>query len=132
MLDLDYFFEGCGAQLKVAEYLVKNGLRVSSSGQILANNVVVTHVSVAKACKVDRRVVKAAVEHISKEKGLLKFFTNLSVTPSLREIAPILGFGAIEIIPDDAQGQGIVAAVTSEISGSGMGIRQVIADDPMF
>ncbi|MBU0763129.1 MAG: amino acid-binding protein [Candidatus Altiarchaeota archaeon] len=132
MLDLDRYFAGRGAQLKVAEYLVRNGLRVTVKGELLAGEVEVTQVSVANACKVDRRVVKSTLEYIKSEKNLMKVYSNLAVIPSLRDLAPVLGFGAIEIIPDDAAGKGIVAAVTSEISSTGMGIRQVIADDPMF
>jgi len=132
MLDLETAFSGRGAQRRVAEYLLKHGIRVSQDGHLYAGQVEVSQVSVARVLDVDRRVVKSTIETILSGKKLSEIFSKLSVTPSLRELAPVLGYGAIEIIPTDAAGQGIVAGVTSAISSAGIGIRQVIADDPMF
>ncbi len=132
MLDLDVFFSGKGGQKRVAEYLLKQGIRVSVRGELLAGVLEVTHVSLANATDVDRRVVKATIKTILSEKSLKRVYANLAVTPSLRELAPVLGYGAIEVIPTDAAGKGIVAGVTRQISDAGIGIRQVIADDPMF
>lgn len=132
MLDLERVFAGRGGQRRAAEYLLKHGIRVSADALLWAGEVEVSQVSVARVLGVDRRVVKSAIESILSDLRLKGIFGALSVTPSLRDLAPVLGFGAIEIIPKDAQDKGIVAAVTGTISGSGIGIRQVIADDPMF
>ncbi len=131
-IGLDKVFSRRGGQRKVAEYLLKHGIAIESDGTLLVGKLEVTHISVAKAVCVDRRVVKSAVESVTADEGLKRVFKNLSVTPSLRELAPVLGFGAIEVIPDDAKGKGIVAGVTAVIFEEGIGIRQVIADDPMF
>ncbi|MFH0862264.1 MAG: amino acid-binding protein [Candidatus Altiarchaeota archaeon] len=132
MLNLEAAFAGKGGQRRVAEYLLKHGLRVSPDGLILAGDVEVSQVSVARVLDVDRRVVKSTIESISGDEKLKAIFSKLSVTPSLKELAPALGYGAIEIIPTDAASQGIVAGVTNTISSAGIAIRQVIADDPMF
>jgi len=131
-IDLESVFSRRGGQRKVAEYLFKHGIACDDDGCLLAGELEVTHISVAKAVNVDRRVVKSTIESILDDADLRNIYASLSVTPSLRELAPVLGFGAIEIIPSDAAGKGIVASVTGVISDSGMGIRQVIADDPMF
>jgi uncharacterized protein len=132
MLDLDRVFSGRGSQRRVAEYLLKHGIRVPSEGLLLAGEVEVSQVSVARVLDVDRRVVKSAIDTLLADERTARVFGSLAVTPSLRDLAPVLGFGAIEIVPTDAAGKGIVAGVTSTISESGIGIRQVIADDPMF
>ncbi|MFH1056058.1 MAG: amino acid-binding protein [Candidatus Altiarchaeota archaeon] len=132
MLNLDRAFAGRGGQRRVAEYLIKHGLRVSPDGLLRAGDVEVSQVSVARVLDVDRRVVKSTIGAVLRDRDLGKIFGSLSVTPSLRELAPVLGFGAVEIIPTNAAGKGIVAGVTSAISNAGVGIRQVIADDPVF
>jgi uncharacterized protein len=132
MLNLEKAFSGKGAQRRVAEYLLKHGLRVTPDGLLLAGEVEVLQVSVARVLNVDRRVVKSTVESILAQDKMRMIFASLSVTPSLRDLAPVLGYGAIEIVPKDAAGKGIVAAVTCIVSDAHIGIRQVIADDPMF
>jgi uncharacterized protein len=132
MLNLEKSFAGRGGQKRVAEYLLKHGIKVSQEGLLMAGEVEASQVSVARVLDIDRRVVKSAIESILADEKLRGIFMNLAVTPSLRDLSPILGFGAIEIIPTDAAGRGIVAGVTAAISNAGIGIRQVIADDPMF
>jgi predicted regulator of amino acid metabolism with ACT domain len=132
MIDLDGAFAGRGGQKRVAEYLLKHGIRVSQEGLLMAGDVEVSQVSVARVLDVDRRVVKATIETVTANDDMKRIFERLSVVPSLRELAAVLGYGAIEVVPKDAAGQGIVAGVTSAISQAGIAIRQVIADDPMF
>ncbi|MCX6695952.1 MAG: amino acid-binding protein, partial [Candidatus Altiarchaeota archaeon] len=101
-------------------------------GLLLSNDVEVSMVSVARVLGVDRRVVRSAVDAILGDEKLSSVYGKLSMTPSLREIAPLMGYGAVEIVPTDAAGKGIVAGVTGLISDYGIGIRQVVADDPTF
>jgi uncharacterized protein len=132
MLNLEKSFSGKGGQRRVAEYLLKHGIRVTAEGLLFAGEVEVSQVSVSRVLDVDRRVVKSTIDTLVSDEKMLRIFGKLSVIPSLLELAPVLGFGAIEIVPTDAAGRGIVAGVTAAISGAGLGIRQVIADDPMF
>ncbi|MFH1404350.1 MAG: amino acid-binding protein [Candidatus Altiarchaeota archaeon] len=132
MLDLEGFFAGRGAQRRVAEFLVRRGLRVSSGGLVYAGDVEVKRSSIALLLGVDRRVVKSTIESIAGDERMMKIFSRLNVTPYLRDLAPVLGYGVIEIIPSNAGKEGIIAGVTGLISEEGIGIRQVIADDPMF
>jgi hypothetical protein len=42
----------------------------------------------------------------------------------------MMGWGAIEIVPNDARAPGILAGVSSIIARASISIRQVIIDDP--
>jgi predicted regulator of amino acid metabolism with ACT domain len=132
MLDLDSFFSGRVAQRRVAEFLLKGGIRISDDCGLYAGDVGVKQSSVARVLDVDRRVVKSAVKALLADVRMRDIFSRLNVTPYLRDVAPVLGYGVLEIIPSDAAKEGIVAGVTGVISSAGIGIRQVVADDPMF
>jgi len=132
VLDILGAFARRGGQRRVAEYLLKHGIRISPDSLLWAGEAEVSQVSIARILEVDRRVVKAAITAVVGSPKLMAVYSNLAVTPSLRNLAAVLGYGAIEIVPRDAKDKGIVAAVAAIISSSGIGIRQVIADDPMF
>jgi uncharacterized protein len=57
-------------------------------------------------------------------------FGRLRPTAMLRDVAPVMGWSAIEIIPNNAQTVGIVADVTGVIAKAGISIRQTIVSDP--
>src|SRR5437667_11915119 len=83
-----------------------------------------------RAAGVDRRVVTATVDTIDKNAELRAFFDALRPVCHLREIAPIMNWGAIEIVPTNASKPGILAGVAAIIAQAGISIRQVIMDDP--
>jgi len=132
MLDLDKAFSRRSGQRSVAEFLIRNGFRVSEDGCLYAGSVKLSDSRVAQVVGVDRRLIRATVGVILGDDRLKRIFTKLGSTPSLGDVAPELGFGAIEIIPTDAAGRGIVASVAGIIAGAGIVIRQIITDDPMF
>ncbi|HDN83685.1 MAG TPA: hypothetical protein ENG50_04910 [Candidatus Altiarchaeales archaeon] len=132
LIDLEKYFKRRATQLKVAKFLLKRGLRVSEDGKILCNDIEIPYSSIAKVLKVDRRVVKATVDEILSNENLRRIFTNLASIPLFRDVAPELGFGAIEIIPEDPSSKGIIAGVTKIISEAGISVRQIIAEDPSF
>jgi hypothetical protein len=132
MLTLDKVFSRRRGQKRVAEFLLKNAVRVSGEGKLYAKEMEIPHTAVAKVLDVDRRVIKATVDAILAEPKLAKIYGKLDYTLLLRDVAPDLGFGAIEIIPTDAAEKGILAGVTKTIVDAGISIRQIISDDPMF
>jgi hypothetical protein len=74
---------------------------------------------------VDRRVVTATVETIDKNPELKAFFDRLLPTCHLRDVAPLMNWGAIEIVPANASKPGIlagVAAIIAEASLSFLGL----------
>jgi predicted regulator of amino acid metabolism with ACT domain len=132
MLTLDKVFSRRRGQKRVAEFLLKNAVRVSGEGKLYAKEMEIPHTAVAKVLDVDRRVIKATVDAILAEPKLKKIYGKLDYALLLRDVAPDLGFGAIEIIPTDAAEKGIIAGVTKTIVDAGISIRQIISDDPMF
>jgi len=131
MLLLDKAFSARRGQRKVAEFMLRNGISVRD-GKLFFSNVELADVKVARALRIDRRVIKSAVETIESDRKLKELYGKLGSTVLLKEVASDLGFGAIEIIPKDASTKGIVSSVAKVISDEGISIRQLTTEDPMF
>jgi len=119
-------------QRVVAEFILRNGLRVSDDGKLLFKDIEIPYTSIAKVLDVDRRLIKETINTILKNPELKRVFTKLDSIVLLKNVAPELGFGAIEIVPTNASSKGIVANVTKIISDAGISARQITTDDPMF
>jgi len=132
MLNIEKILSRKRGQRRVAEFLLRNAIKVSEDRKLLSGNIEIPYTSIARVLDVDRRVIKATINSILKEPKLKEIFTKLDSTLLLRDVAPDLGFGAIEIIPTDAASKGIVAGIAKIIADSGISIRQIIAEDPMF
>jgi hypothetical protein len=126
---LSKYFGRFPSQGKVAKMLLDNGLRVHN-GNVYCGDIELADSSVGRAAGVDRRIVRATVETIEANEELLKVFGRLRPTAMLKDVAPVMGWSAIEIIPTNAQTTGIVADVTGVIAKAGISIRQVIVGDP--
>ena len=122
-------FKGFPAQEKVAQLMVIHGLRVNGTG-VYCGAIALADSSLARAAGVDRRVVTATVQTVQRTPELLEFFSRLIPTCHLKDIAGLMNWGAIEILPDNAAKPGILAGVASVIAEAGVSIRQVIVDDP--
>ena len=122
-------FKGFPAQEKVAQLMVVYGLRVHE-GRVYCGEVKVSDTSMARAAGVDRRVVTATVRTIERTPDLKAFFDRLRPVCHLGDVAPLMNWGAIEIVPTQASKPGILAAVASIIAEAGISVRQVIIDDP--
>ncbi|MBC7108864.1 MAG: ACT domain-containing protein [Methanomassiliicoccales archaeon] len=123
------YFGRYPSQAKVAKLLLQYGLRVANH-TIFCGDVEVADIAVARAAGVDRRIVRAAVETIMSHDELLNVYSQLRPTALLKDVAPVMGWSAIEIIPVDAQMPGILADVAGVIASAGISIRQAIVDDP--
>src|SRR5437879_8841498 len=123
------YFKGYPAQEKVAQLMVAHGLRVKDGG-VFAGPIEVSDTAMARAASVDRRVVTATVKTIRNNAEALKFFERLRPVCHLGDVAPLMGWGAIEIIPTSASKPGILAGVASATAERGISVRQVIVDDP--
>lgn len=124
-----HHFEGLPGQALVAQLLLRYGLRVED-GRAFCGDVQLAETAVARAAGVDRRVVGAALRTIEDSGELRGIFRRLWPVAALREVAPRMGWGAIEIVPTDARTPGILAGVSSLIADAGVSIRQVVVDDP--
>src|SRR5256886_9461207 len=123
------YFKGFPAQEKVAQLMVTYGLRVHE-GSVYAGEIKLSDTAMARAAGVDRRVVTATVDTIDKNGELRAFFDRLRPVCHLREVAPLMNWGAIEIVPTNASKPGILAGVAAIIAQAGISIRQAIMDDP--
>ncbi|MBU1197082.1 amino acid-binding protein [Candidatus Micrarchaeota archaeon] len=123
-------FGGLPAQKSVARKLVELGLRIREDGKICCGDVEVKDASLAQSAGVDRRMVRRTIAGIRSDPYLNKIFSHIQPAGSLlREVAPMLGFGVVEIEADARRG-GIVAAATQLLAEKRIRIRQVYAKDP--
>lgn len=124
-----HYFEKFPAQARVAQRMLSYGFRVKGD-RVYCGDVAVAETALGRAVGVDRRVVSATIRTIRKYPELSRIFRRLRPVASLREVAPVMGWGAIEIVPTDAGASGILAGVSSIIARASISIRQVIVDDP--
>jgi predicted regulator of amino acid metabolism with ACT domain len=117
------------SQGRVARMLLELGLRVRN-GEIYCGEIKLADSAVGRAAGVDRRIVRATVETIQASEELAAVFGRLAPTALLRDVAPVMGWSAIEIIPTNASTPGIIADVTGVIAKAGISIRQAIVSDP--
>jgi hypothetical protein len=132
MLDLESAFPRKKSQKQVAEFLLRKGIRVSEDRKFFFGDIEVSSAAIARSLDLDRRVVTEAAGTIVKTPKLSKVFAKLGTILLLRDVASEMGFGAIEIMVEDAASRGIIAGVTRIIADAGISIRQITADDPMF
>ena len=122
--------EGHPERLAVARLLVETGLSIRN-GRIYCNQIEIPTVRIAEAAGVDRRTVTKTIQTVSSNAELGEIFAHMrSAGLSLREIAKHLGFGVLEITPDDPHSVGILARAATLISEENISIRQAIVDDP--
>jgi predicted regulator of amino acid metabolism with ACT domain len=124
-------FFGCApAKLKVARLMVELGFRIDDDLKIACGEVEITDSSIARAAKVDRRVVRETVDDILRDPKMKRVFTGLKPAGSfLKDVAPTFGFGVVEIRarPDAV---GVISKTTEIIAKANVGIRQILAEDP--
>ncbi len=121
------------AQERVVRLMIRHGFSINEDGtKLQAGSVDLADVAVARAADVDRRIVRATVEAIAAHPELRDVFLRMRPAMDLKEVAPRLDCGVIEIIPEDPQEPGILAGVSAVITRAGLSIRQAIGEDPDF
>jgi predicted regulator of amino acid metabolism with ACT domain len=128
--EIEQFFSGAPAKLKVAKLMVELGFGINDKGKVVCGNVEIADTSIAKAVNVDRRVVRDAVKDILGNVRMKRIFTGLRPAGSfLKDVAPELGYSVVEIRarPDAI---GVIAKATTYIAEAGVSIRQILAEDP--
>jgi predicted regulator of amino acid metabolism with ACT domain len=126
---LTKYFQRYPAQSRVAQTLLMHGFSVKEDG-IYSGDIAIPDTSLARATNVDRRIIRATIETIRREPELREVYSRLHSTCHLKDAAPILHWGVIEIVPSDPHKPGILAFVAKVISDRGISIRQAIVDDP--
>ena len=128
---IEQHFDAYPTQEKIAQKMLAYGLRVHHN-TIYCGDIALSASKIAKALNVDRRAVIATVHTITSNPDLLTIFSNLMPTCHLKEVAPHMHWGVIEIFPTDPSTPGILAEVATIIAQHHISIRQAIGDDFEF
>lgn len=128
--EITKFFEGAPAKLKVARLMVELGFSINTEGRVTCGNVEIADADLARAANTDRRVVRQTIEQIMADPLMKKIFMGIKPAGSfLKEIAPALGYGVVEVRAQ-SDAVGVISQVTKHIAEAGISIRQILAEDP--
>ena len=114
---------------KVAELLLRHGLRVDKESRVFCGEIEISPVKIARALDADRRVVIETAEMIANVPELFAIFNGLVPKAFIKGVAKNLGFEVLEI-EAEPHAVGIASAVTAIIAEAGVSIRQIVTDDP--
>jgi predicted regulator of amino acid metabolism with ACT domain len=112
----------------LAQKLLEYGLKVNKN-KIYCGEIELSDAKIARAFNIDRRIIADTIKTINKVKDLQKVFYLLKPTCHLKDVAPEMDWGVIEIIPEDPRMPGILSNVASVVSDANIVIRQAIVDD---
>ena len=126
--ELSKYFKGYPKRMKVAQKMLEYGLKTKNN-KIYCGEIELSDSKIARALDTDRRAIAATTDIISKTPKLKEIFSKLTPTCHLKEVAPKMNWGVIEIIPEDPSLPGILAEVASIIAKNNISIRQAIVDD---
>ena len=84
---------------------------------------------IARAFQIDRRIIKATIKTIVDKKDLERIYARLKPTCHLKDVAGVMNWSVIEIIPEDPSMPGILAGVTKILADGNISVRQAIVDD---
>lgn len=125
------FFAKFPAQEKVAKLLVDQGMRVVN-GRVYSGDVEISTTAIARAVKVDRRVVTSTVRTVMRTPKLRELLSRLSPSYNLKDVAEVMGWGVLEIILSDPSKPGTLGRIATTIGESGISIRQAVGEDPEY
>jgi predicted regulator of amino acid metabolism with ACT domain len=128
---IEHYFNAYPQRKKIAQKMLEYGIKIQKNN-FSCGSIELSDSKIARAFQVDRRAVTATRDVIIKEPELLKIFSNLIPTCHLKEVAPHMKWGVIEIIPADPSMPGILADVATIIATNNISIRQAIVDDFEF
>ena len=122
------YFNQYPKRRKLAQKLLEYGLKVSDN-KIYCGEIELSDSKIARALNIDRRIITSTIKTITEKKDLQKMFSKLKPTCHLKDAAPEMNWGVIEIIPSDPSTPGIIADVAKIIADNNISIRQAIVDD---
>jgi hypothetical protein len=122
------YFNKYPKQKNLAKIMLKYGLSVKDN-KIYCGEIELSDSKIARAYNLDRRIISETTKTISENEELKKVFLNLQPTANIKEVAPKMNWGVIEIIPEDPSMPGILADVARIISEKKISVRQAIVDD---
>lgn len=126
---LDYAFVRYPMRKIVVDLFLRRGFRIDKKSRIFCGEVEISPVKIARALKVDRRVVIETAQMIASTPELFKIFEELQPTAFINKVAKHLGFEVLEISAEP-HNIGTISSVTKIITDSKIVIRQLVCDDP--
>ncbi|MHB1622430.1 MAG: regulator [Cuniculiplasma sp.] len=125
------------SQMKIIKHLINYGFSVNEKfdGEysLFSGKVGIRPSSLAEAINVDKRVVIQVMKKIREDPKLFEFFKKLkSIADMSSASSKLLDLGIIEIKAEDPSKPGIISEVISKIASRGIGIRQVMVNDPII
>ncbi len=127
LLIVKEYFKNFPARKKVAEILVNNGISVRNS-KLYVGDVEISINAVAKAAGVNRKIVYHTIEYIEKTYELKSIFEKLHPILALDQIAPMMGWEAIEIIFKRGKFGCSLEKISKILSEKACEIRQIIGE----
>ncbi|MBU0497456.1 MAG: regulator [Candidatus Thermoplasmatota archaeon] len=122
------YFNAFPKQKIIAQKMLEYGLHISQ-GKLFCGTIELSPSKIARAFNTDRRIVMATIETIEQNPRLSTIFSQLSPTCHLKNVAPAMNWGVLEIIPEDPSMPGILAEISTIIATHNISIRQAIVDD---
>ncbi len=124
-------FENKPSRLKVAELFLEYGFRVTEEG-IFAGPVQLSVTKVAKACRVDRKVVEETTKNIRNNPALFDVFSHLSTVADISDVARYdkHSFEGVMEIHAFSSGVGIAALAAQLVADQDLVIRYMLCKDP--
>jgi predicted regulator of amino acid metabolism with ACT domain len=122
------FFSKYPKQRTLAQKLIEYGLKIKNN-KIYCGEIELSDSKIARAFNIDRRIITSTIETITEKDELKKVFNSLEPTCHLKEVAPNMQWGVIEIIPKDPSMPGILADVAKIVADAKLSVRQAIVDD---
>ncbi len=122
------YFNKYPSRKKLAKKLLEYGLRVQNN-KIFCGEIELSDSKIARAFNIDRRIITSTIKTITEKTKLQNVYTRLQPTCHLKDVAPNMKWGVIEIIPEDPSMPGILADVAKIVADAKLSIRQAIVDD---
>ena len=137
--EMDREFGRSESQYKVVLTLLNHGLSIRITERnlerrvrVYLGDIEIPYKSLARACGVDWRTIKSALDRISRNPFLRDFFENMeNAGPFLRGVVDKLGYRCI-VIETKIDRPGIIAYVTRLLADKNVNILQVIAEHPLI
>ncbi len=122
------YFNQYPKRKKLAQKLLEYGLKIKNK-KIYCGEIELSDSKLSRAFNLDRRIVTSTIKTIDEKEDLKKFFSNLTPTCHLKDVASKMKWGVIEIIPSDPSMPGTLADVSKIVADAKVSIRQAIVDD---
>lgn len=122
------YFNKYPRRKKLAQKLLEYGLKVQNK-KIFCGEIELSNSKIARAFNIDRRIITSTIITITQKTELQKVYSRLKPTCHLKDVAPNMKWGVIEIIPEDPSMPGILADIAKIVADAKLSIRQAIVDD---